>query len=107
MSAIRYFSLKRTQELVVTVGTWHTCTEESSDTKIVGANRAALVRRIWQQQRRLLPWGCWGPLQPELYNPEENLPESFFTLVLGVSNAYASTKPSSAAHQSRMHPPPA
>lgn len=106
MPVLKYFSLKRTQELVVTVGTWCVCTEGSSNIKIAGATKAALMRRTWQQQGRLLPWGCWGPSQPELYNPEENLPESYFTLTLSVSNAYASTKPSSAAHQSRKHPLP-
>lgn len=107
MPVIKYFSLKRTQGLVVTVGTWHTCTEELSNIKTIGATKAAMGRRTWQQKGRLLPWGWWGPSQPELYNPEESLPEPYFTHVLGVSSAYASTEPSSAAHQRRKHPPPA
>lgn len=102
--AIRYFSLKRTQELVVTVGRWHMCTEETSNTKIIGVIKAALPRQTWQRQGMLLFWGCWGPSRPELYNLEKNFPD--FTFVLGVSNTYTSTEPSSVAHQSRKHPPP-
>lgn len=77
MAAVKYFSLKRTQNFLLTVETWH----------------AGIP---WQKQETLLPWGCCGPTQPHIYNPEENLPESYFTPLV-VSNAYTRVKPSNPA----------